>query len=217
MYRIVLLGALLMLPVAATANSGWATDLTVNIKSSTLDLPSIDQSVWFAFHKRNEWNGRGELFSEHWQVLMGKTTQFKLFKYGIGYRYTKTDRSKEHRPFVFFGPQFTAFHQQLVITIGNELNYNFRNNKENGFGYKIKPKLLYTVKVNSEWNIVPFVSNESTYQWGSGNWTKNKTEVGVGIVYKSRYSLSPYYKHEQYLVLDREHVTQLGVVGNITF
>lgn len=202
----------LLLCSVASADS-WETNANVKLKASTF----WDGTGWFEFQRRDRWNDDGH-FYEHYQFILGDTTRYKLFKYGIGYRHIKEDHLVEHRPHIFLTPQVRVLDNKVHLSVRNKLEYRLRDaSPSDGFRYKIQPKVAYTAYTNGSVKVIPYIADELAYDFIEGEIGGNKVDVGVAIKFKRKYEITPFYQYEHDMATGHKDDSRFGVQGRYTF
>lgn len=170
--------------------TGWEANATIKFKAESVGFEG--SNAWFVIQHRDNWDASNNHNSEHWQTVIGTSTANT--KYGVGYRYVTEDTSTEHRPFVFFTPKTSV--GDFSISARSKLEYRIRDNKQDGFRYRIKPKIGYRVYVGSTTTTTIFIGNEITYDMTDGDWGSNKIEAGLAIKIYNNYIIKPFYEYE---------------------
>jgi len=212
--RAIAVVTLLGLSPLAFGDDGWETNTAVEVKAETLGFD--DSNVWFAVERRDNWDAQDKHYSEHWQGVIGNTTKHKMFKYGVGYRYINEDSLVEHRPYLFLTPQVKVLDSRLKISARSKLEYRIRDNNQDGFRYKIKPKVSYTIPVTDGLTVSPFVGDEIEYSMIKGDWSGNKVETGIDIEINERYTITPYYEYESDIPSGDKAESRFGISGTLS-
>ena len=209
----VLVISLICTNAIADQSSGWETNTNIRINASTLNL---DSTAWFDVQRRNNWNKDNEHYSEHWRFELADTSEYKLFKYGVRYRYINNNNLVEHRPQIYITPQTTVFDNNVVFSLRNQLAYRIRDSADDGFRFRIRPQIAYTIYDDGTNQLVPFVSDEIGYDFTDGDWGANKVAI-CGSRKHSRYKLTPYFEYGIDIPSGHKNESRWGVQARVTF
>ena len=210
MFRVLLTVMLVTGCVSVYAETGWETNVGITIRAKSF---GYDSDAWLDITRQDSWNDTDIHNEEQWQFVIGNTTKYKLFEYGIGYRYVNEDKKAEHRPHIFITPQFTIIDESIEVSFENKLEYRIYDGQQDGFRYRVTPKIQYTHVYNSDFHISPYLSDQISYSTVTGDWDSNKAEVGMDITYKQRYTITPYYTHENDIVTGNQDGSLFGISG----
>jgi len=202
----------------AFGDDGYQTNAQIKIKAKT--LLGWDNNMFFEAERRDAWDTDSDHFYEHWEGIVGNVTPQEWFEYGVGYRYIHAGDKKhgtEHRPHVFVTPQTKLMGDRLKISARNKLEYRVRDFGNDGFQYKIKPKISYLIPATDEFNISPYVSDEIAYSMIKGDWHNNEVEAGLEFVVNSHYIITPFYKYISDIPSGDKKISMWGVNGGVSF